>query len=212
MQGLDSVATDPWELKDESFFAEAQQALEEALQRLTGLTSLLIEHTPGNCIVPQALSGLSRLQELYLLFSWGTLPCGPWSGSLRSLGAPLECLEGSTQLLATCGALQEVALLSACTDYAPGPFWQWARQHPRCSACSLAAAGCDTRLPQWRRSWMPWSRRGLRWRPTRAITHARFSLRMPFGRGAATTVSASRNTQPSLQLPQHSSAPVAHIK
>ena len=109
--------------------------LRAALQPLTGLTSLLLDsessHSPYEIEAPviAVLPGLARLQRLCLLGGGSPLPAGPWSGSLRAIGASLEGLGCSTQLLAACNGLQEVAVLIGGDGDGPNLFWQWARQH-----------------------------------------------------------------------------------
>ena len=111
--------------------------MEPALQRLTGLTALLLTvDYPVEGSPPPALAALSRLQRLCFLAHDGPLPLGPYSANLRLLGASAECLNRSTALLAACGSLEHVAVLRK-TSY--GPFWQWAEQHPslRCLQVSV---------------------------------------------------------------------------
>ncbi|PRW20407.1 leucine-rich repeat receptor-like serine threonine- kinase BAM1 [Chlorella sorokiniana] len=56
-----------------------------ALQRLTGLTSLLLTvDYPVQGSPPPALAGLSRLQRLCFLAQEGPLPLGPYSAGLRA--------------------------------------------------------------------------------------------------------------------------------
>lgn len=108
-----------------------EEGLDAALRRLTGLTSLFLWQALCGGAAAGALAGLTRLQQFYFWHSEDVdpLPSGPWSSSLRAVGARIECLEGSVPLMAACTALQEVVVLSAAADYATGPFWEWARQH-----------------------------------------------------------------------------------
>lgn len=107
-----------------------EEVLDAALRRLTGLASLFLRHALRGGAAAGALAGLTRLQQLCFQHSDNDpLPNGPWSSSLRAVGASNECLEASIPLLAACTALQEIAVLGAAAGCAPGPFWEWARQH-----------------------------------------------------------------------------------
>ena len=127
------------EVEDGPLFFEDVDA---GLRCLTGLTALLLlrEVYIGEGSVPPALARLSRLQRLYFLDLFEpVLPPGPYSASLRVLGASLECLNRSTELLASCVSLEHVAALRPCS--APGPFWQWAEQHPPLRRLQLVGYG-----------------------------------------------------------------------
>lgn len=104
--------------------------LDTGLPHLTGLTALLlVDSGPLRGFVPAALAQLPRLQRLCFLIYDGPLPLGPYSASLRVLGASAKCMHRSTALLASCDSLEHVAVLRGnCAR--PGPLWQWAAQHP----------------------------------------------------------------------------------
>ncbi len=116
---------------DERFWESAfVRQLNTGLPHLTGLTALLlVDSGPLRGIVPAALAQLPRLQRLCFLIHDGPLPLGPYSASLRVLGASAKCLHRSTALLASCDGLEHVAVLRGNCNR-PGPLWQWAAQHP----------------------------------------------------------------------------------
>ena len=116
---------------DEDFRSAAfEQQLEAGLQHLTGLTALLLANfRPLHGNPPLALAGLSCLRRLCVLSYDGPLPLGPYSTSLRLLGASLQCLNCSTALLASCDSLEHAAVLRGDCDYS-GPVWDWVAAHP----------------------------------------------------------------------------------
>lgn len=105
------------------------------LRCLTGLTALQLSLSS----VPASLPRLPRLQRLCYPHCDAPLPPGPYSTSLRVLGANFDCLNSSSALLASCSVLQHVAILGGnCED--SGPLWEWAQQHPslqRLQICPL---------------------------------------------------------------------------
>ena len=110
--------------------AAFERQLEAGLQHLTGLTALLlVNHEPLRGSPPPALAGLSCLRRLCVMSHDGPLPLGPYSASLRLLGASLRCLNRSTALLAACGSLEHAAVMRGDCDYS-GPVWDWAAAHP----------------------------------------------------------------------------------
>ena len=127
------------EAVDEPLFFEDVDA---GLRCLTGLTALLLQvDYPREGSVPPALAQLSRLQRLcFLALDKPVLPPGPYSASLRVLGASCECLNRSAALLASSGSLEHVAALSGTLG---GAFWQWAEQHPSLRRLQLAACGFE---------------------------------------------------------------------
>jgi hypothetical protein len=101
-----------------------------ALQCLTGLTALLLSQ---DCFLqggsmPASIARLPHLQRLCYLAQDAQLPPGPYSTSLRVLGASMWSLHNSCALLASCSVLEHVGIRGDCQD--TGPFWQWAEQHP----------------------------------------------------------------------------------
>ncbi|KAI7836518.1 hypothetical protein COHA_009619 [Chlorella ohadii] len=120
--------------------AAFQSALNAALQRLTGLTSLCIVNWPARCLPPAALAGLTRLQRCCLDANCPArnadppptpLPPGPWAASLRSLGASLDVLALSTGVLSAATQLSRLAVArSSLNDIEQEAFWEWAGGHP----------------------------------------------------------------------------------
>jgi len=133
---------------DEAFFEQ----LGATLRRLTRLTTVLLRDIlwqqgglEGSVLA--GLAELPRLQRLYWLshqVGWVAnplpLPPGPYTACLRVLGTSIECLSRSTALLASCSAIEHVAVLFGDCDQS-GPFWQWAAQHR-----SLQPAGGALRM------------------------------------------------------------------
>ncbi len=86
------------------------------------LTSLCIDDEPERCRAPAALVGLSRLQRCCLgspyiagnLEALPTpLPLGPWAASLRSLGATLDVLQHSAEMLSAATQLSRLAIMGS---------------------------------------------------------------------------------------------------
>ncbi len=119
-QVLDGVRPDEGVSKD----AFAEQ-LDGALRRITGLTTVLLKDI-APC--PPALAQLPRLQRLCYIGTIEPLPPGFYSTSLRVLGASDWSLNASAAMLASCSALEHVALFRGWFD---GPFWQWAARSPQ---------------------------------------------------------------------------------
>jgi len=104
------------------------------------LTSLCIVDDLPRCHTPLALVGLSRLQRCCLCgVDYGAeleaplspLPPGPWAASLRSLGAGLDVLARSTEVLATATQLTRLALAgNSLYSKDQAAFWEWAGSHP----------------------------------------------------------------------------------
>lgn len=123
--------------------AEDSDSLQPALQRLTGLTALLLMvDYPVKGSPPPALAGLSRLQRLCFLAHDGPLPLGPYSASLRLLGASAVCLNHSTALLCCAAAW---SMLLCCARAPTALFGSGRSSTPGCAVCKCRSA----RIQSW---------------------------------------------------------------
>lgn len=87
---------------------------------------------------PPSIAGLARLQRVCFLpgdfFPLEALPTGPWTSSLRQLGASYRILLLSGPLLAAATQLEQLGVLEADSSTEPGEarerFWRWCAEHP----------------------------------------------------------------------------------
>lgn len=112
-----------------------------ALLRCPQLTSLCILDELYRCQPPASLAGLSRLQRLCLggacyppgeqLGPPVSLPAGPWAASLRCLGASLDVLAQSLEVMQEATQLTRLVVTgSSFTRQDQDAFWEWAGSHP----------------------------------------------------------------------------------
>lgn len=104
------------------------------------LTSLGILDASAFSQPPAALARLTRLQRLCLGSarydaveegeSFRPLPPGPWVTGLRCLGASLDVLQRSTDVLSAATQLTRLAVTGGTFEEHSAAFWGWARTHP----------------------------------------------------------------------------------
>jgi len=104
------------------------------------LTSLCMDDDLERCQPLPGLAGLARLQRCCLSSAWWAknseapampLPPGPWAASLRSLGAPVDVLALSTEVLSAATQLTCLAVLGGkFQEDVPEAFWAGAHEHP----------------------------------------------------------------------------------